>query len=138
MVFDAKILDPEILEEDNYWLIEDEESRDATIEQLVLSPVLREHLLKKSQQWNIHIRTSHSLEHRRDVAISWMYLYDCKQTVFDGRPAVDPPKSGEIDPHLWQNTQMATELLESCLAKIPLPENHCWKYGQYWIVAGSW
>jgi len=113
--FETGLLRPEIMDDDDWQLIAEEDYRVVLIDRHVISPQLR--ALLGTGEWNLHILSS--TQGKCDPAASFLFIYNRLDELYVGR--VPDYETGVIGAH-------------------PLTEISVFgiEYAVHWIVQGSW
>lgn len=134
IAFEYKLIDSDILESDDYQLIDDPEYRDEIIERQVISNLLKKFLLD-NKEWNLYILTSSQYD--ADVSKSYLFLYDKKTICCQGR--APNYATDVIEPTLeWSAENLFEEHYLHQLTKISMPETFEWRCKLHWVVESSW
>jgi hypothetical protein len=123
--FDAGLLRPEIMEDDDWQLIGDVECRDEIITRHVLSPQLRE--LLENGEWNLHILASTQID--CDPATSFLFIHNKRDVLYSGR--VPDYECGVV------NSAQTINGAHSSVLDIHIPGLNV-EYAVHWVVEGSW
>lgn len=126
VAFDSNLIDPEILNTDDYQLISDEEYRDEIIEKWVKSDMLK-HILKDTE-WNLFILTSSQTDANPEE--SDLYLYNLREQLFYDR--APDYTCGEVD--IQYDKMNGTQQVFN----ISLNGGEEWDYKMHWVLESSW
>ena len=118
VAFKSKLIDPNILNSDDYQLIGEDELRNCIIDKYVVNDALKNILKDK---WNIYILTSSQDD--PDIDKSYFFLYDKRQELFYG--SSPDYETGEV---IFANSPEISELSEILLSDAE------WTYNIHWVV----
>ena len=131
--FENKILNEEIIEGDDYQLINDKDFTEELVEKHLISQDLKKILLKKDKEfnenWNIYILTSSQYD--ADLENSYMYLYHDKEVLYNDRVPdyhIDTIEGIDRSEESWT---LEWTLMET------IPQIK-WDYNLHHIIEGSW
>lgn len=124
VAFDNGLLNPDIVNGDDYQLIDDPDCRDGAIERNVLNSVLKNFLMEY-KNWNLYILTSSQED--CDASKSWMFLYEHKTIYAEGSP--EDYSCGVV-------CKYTNQLYPSILNDIPIPFG--WKRENHITIESSW
>ena len=126
IAFDSNLIDPDILNSDDYQLISDENYRDKLIEKWVTSDMLK-HILQ-DKEWNLFILTSSQTDANPEE--SYLYLYNIIQQLFYER--APDYACGEVD--IRYKKMNGTDQVFN----IELNGGTEWVYKMHWVLDSSW
>ncbi len=121
VAFKSNLLDPNVVNSDDYQLMDEEE----VINRNILSPIIKEIL--KNDKWNVYILTSSQDDANPET--SYFFLYDKKDLLYSettdyGTEEIENPNEDEE----------VTKLLNN---KISTPDNS-WVYKLHYVIESSW
>jgi hypothetical protein len=138
VAFEYNLLNREIMNSDDYQLIDEPECKRDIIERNVKSDILKE-LLLNYDYWNLYILTSSQIE--MDEHNSYLFLYDTKTICSQGTP---PDYATDIVPNEIQREWSVKNILSlpslhylHNLTKIELPPPFEWHSELHWVVESS-
>lgn len=128
--FELNLINPGIMDEDDWQLISDEDNRDEIIETHVKSETLK--IILQSGRWNILILTS--TQEDSNPSESYLFIYDKKNDlVRGGQPDY---VTGVVDIQYYLNSIEHHDIEKRLKEKYPQLEDV--KYNIHWIVETSW
>lgn len=130
--FDSNILSPNIMDEDGYQLITEDEYKNELINTHVLSEDLRNILLDEDNSWNIYIITSSQYDF--DFEQSYFILCDSHQDLVNGR--IPDYKVGSVTDVAHVCDGFLGEIWNK-IRQIPLKDIE-WEYKMHWVVESSY
>ena len=131
VAFEYNLLDPAIMDGDDWQLTDEFSCRNDIIERQVTSPILKNFLLD-NQDMNLYILTS--TQEDFDIPNSYLYLYDGKTVCCQGSPP--DYSTGVIDRDLRTKNLVFPD--HYALLEIPMPDTFKWSSDLHWIVESSW
>jgi hypothetical protein len=134
IAFEYKLLDPAILESDDYQIIDDPDCRNEIIERHVISESLKTFLLGY-ENWNLYILTSS--QNDCNISKSYLFLYTQKRVCCQGR--APDYATDVIEPTLeWSAHNLYKEHYLHALTNVSMPETFEWRCKLHWVVESSW
>lgn len=134
VAFDNQLLDPGILDSDDYQMIDDPDSRTEIITRWVQSEPLKEFLLNHHDMgWNLYILTSS--QDAADIQTSYLFLYNQKTVCCSGKPPDYATDIIETSARIQDLDNLPEGHYLRELLQIPLS---VWESDLHWIVESSW
>lgn len=121
--FELNLISPEILDGDDWQLIQESDCRDEIIERHVTSGTLKS--LLETGEWNLYILASTQEDQNPDA--SYLFIYNRCDNLYNGR--CPDYKTGNIDgnfPNVHDRLKQTYKLLWDT------------NYEIHWVLEGSW
>ncbi len=127
VAFKLKLLDPEILNSDDYQYLSYNYTEKKIVDKHVISPILKEILKDK---WQISILTSSQDDSDPDT--SYLFLFNWSQEIHSGR--FPDYKTGKVNKPFH-----GSEIIAKCKSDLnKISATYLWNYDLHWVVEGSY